>query len=90
MFKSHGRFIGRDQAKSLGLMIEDLESNAAARDAVLSVFHAVTHTFTATTAVKIIENNLGKAFIKQVMLQSRPVAAPPSAPAPAPPSKPAA
>ena len=82
MFKSHGRFIGRDQAKSLGLVVEDLESNADARDAVLSVFHAVTHTFTATAAVKIIENNLGKAFIKlqQVMLQSRPVAAPPPAP----------
>ncbi|MCL4211628.1 MAG: hypothetical protein KJZ68_13315, partial [Phycisphaerales bacterium] len=34
----------------------------------LSVFHATTHTFSGTTAVKIIENNLGRAFIKQVQM----------------------
>lgn len=35
------------------------------QDIFLSVFHATTHTFNGTAAVKIIENHLGKAFIKQ-------------------------
>jgi len=64
-FKSHGRFIGRDQAKSLGMVVEDLEADQVLQDALLSIFHASTHTFLATPAVKLIENHQGKAFIKQ-------------------------
>ena len=63
-FKSHGRFINRDKARELGLLIEDLESDQGLQDAVLSVFHAATHTLMASGAVKIIENHLGKAFVK--------------------------
>jgi hypothetical protein len=63
-FKSHGRFINRDKAREQGLVIEDLESDQKLQDAVLSVFHAATHTLMATGAVKIIENHLGKAFVK--------------------------
>jgi hypothetical protein len=33
---------------------------------VLSVFHSTTQTFDGTGAVKIIENHVGSAFIKQV------------------------
>lgn len=64
-FKSHGRFISRDQTKALGLLVDDLEGDQAVQDALLSVFHAATHTFVATPAVKLIENHNGKAFIKQ-------------------------
>lgn len=74
-FRSHGRFIGRDQATKLGLRIEALEADQALQDAVLSVFHATVHTFTQTRAAKLIENHQGKAFIK---LQPGPVR--PSAP----------
>jgi len=63
-FKTHGRHIGRNQAKKIGLVIEDLETDQTLQDAVLSVFHATTHTLSATGAVKIIENHLGKAFVK--------------------------
>lgn len=63
-YKSHGRFISRDQAKKLGLVVEDLESDPVLQDKLLSLFHATTHTFSATAAVKLIENHLGKAFIK--------------------------
>lgn len=70
-FKSHGRFIDREQAKKLGLVIDDLESDQATQDGALSVFHATTHTFSATPAVKIIENHLGKAFIKQQLQNQR-------------------
>ena len=64
LFKSHGRHINREQAKEIGLDIEDLESDQKFQDLVLSVFHSTTHTFDATPAVKIIENHEGKAFIK--------------------------
>lgn len=63
-FKTHGRHIGRKQAQKIGLVIEELEKDQALQDAVLSVFHATTHTLSATGAVKIIENHLGKAFVK--------------------------
>ena len=68
-FKSHGRHIDREQAKKIGLKIIDLEEDEKLQDLVLSVFHATTHTFGGTGAVKIIENHLGNAFIKQVQLQ---------------------
>jgi len=64
-FKSHGRFISRDQARGLGLVIDDLESDQKLQDLVLSVFHASAHAFNATPVIKLIENHRGKAYIKQ-------------------------
>ncbi len=64
-FKSHGRHINRDKAKKMGLIIEDLEEDQEFQDYILSVFHATTHTFNGTNAVKIIENHNGMAFINQ-------------------------
>lgn len=63
-FKTHSRHIDRKQAKKIGLVIEDLERDQELQDAVLSVFHAMNHTLGGTGAVKIIENHLGKAFVK--------------------------
>ena len=63
-FKSHSRFIDRIQARRFGLVIDDLESDQRLQDAVLSVYHSATHTFSATPTVKVIENHLGKAFLK--------------------------
>ena len=63
-FKSHGRHISREKAESKGLKIEYLEKDSQLQDLVLSVFHATTHTFSSTPAMKIIENQNGKAFIK--------------------------
>jgi hypothetical protein len=64
-FKSHGRHIGREQAKKdFGLRITNLEDDQDFQDLVLSVFHTTTHTFEGTPAVKIIENHLGRAFVK--------------------------
>jgi len=63
-FKSHGRHITRDRAEKMGLEIRPLEADQQFQDLVLSVFHATTHTFTGTNCVKILENHLGKAFVK--------------------------
>lgn len=69
-FKTHGRYIPRKNVEEKGLKVTRLEGDKIAQDLILSVFHATTHTFNGTSAVKIIENHLGRAFIKQV----RPVA----------------
>lgn len=63
-FKSHGQHISIQKARELGLNIEALEDNHEFQESVLSVFHATMHTFGATPAVKIIENHLGRAFVK--------------------------
>lgn len=62
--QSHGIGIGREEARARGVVIVDLESDQRLQDAVLSVHHAVLHTLAGTLAVKIIENHMGRAFIK--------------------------
>jgi hypothetical protein len=86
-FRSHGRFIARDQAKTLGLVVDNLEADEDLQDAVLSIFHASTHTFNVTLAVKLIENHHGKAFIKQqgTLVPQGPGGGGPGAPPAAPP-----
>ncbi|MBI4023805.1 MAG: hypothetical protein HY360_02425 [Verrucomicrobia bacterium] len=64
-FKSHGRHIPRQELESRHLNIRHLETDQTLQDLALSVFHATTHVFSATGAVKIVENHHGKAFIKQ-------------------------
>jgi len=79
---SHARHISRDAAeKTLNLRITYLEDDERLQDLVLSVFHAASHTFNGTPAVKLIENHLGKAFIKQHIVQQMVVPAGPSRPA---------
>jgi len=87
-FKTHGRHISRDKAKEIGLVVDNLEDDQQMQDLVLSVFHATTHTFNGTAAVKIIENHIGKAFVKlqqQILVQMPsppPSGMPPQAPPP--------
>ncbi len=91
-FNSHGRFIGRDKAKSLGFgsKIVELEQDQKFQDLVLSVFHAATITHTSTPTIKIIENSLGRAYVKseqvifniqQAQGQPKPPTQPPPSPA---------
>lgn len=65
-FKTHSRPIPRDLLASKGLKISNLEESQDEQDGFLSVFHATMHTFNGTSAVKIFENHLGKAYLKQV------------------------
>lgn len=75
-FLTHGRFIDRVQARSLGFAnIDDLEADQEFQDLVLSVFHATMHTHNATPAVKIIENHKRRAWLKQqitIQVQQQP------------------
>lgn len=62
--RSHSLGIDRDAARKAGIdKIEDLEVDPALQDAVLSVHHATLHTL-AGPAVKIVENHMGRAYVK--------------------------
>lgn len=75
--QSHSLGIDRQQARDHGVTIEDLESSQDLQDAVLTVHHATMHTFQGP-AVKIVENHLGRAFVKvtQQMVVQRSTPAP--------------
>lgn len=66
-WRSHARHISRRQVLGLaggkGLVVDQLEADGPLQEAVLSVYHAVSHTLNATPAVKIIENHLGTVFM---------------------------
>ena len=71
-FKSHSRHISRSDVEVQGLAIARLENDERLQDLALSVFHATTHTFSGTPAVKIVESHTGRAFIKQHVVQPVP------------------
>lgn len=71
---SHSRFLHRNKLrKDMKLIIDNLEDDQAFQDAVLSVYHATAHTFSATPAQKILENHLGSAFVKMSQTQPIPI-----------------
>ena len=81
-FMSHARRIGADQLRDLGLNVVDLEQDQQLQDLVLSVHHSVNHTMNHTGMVKLVENHLGKAFVRRVAMLQVPVQVgpPPGAP----------
>ena len=65
IFQSHSRHMHRNTAREMfSLIVDDLEVDQTFQDLVLSVYHATTITFQIDEVLKIIENHLGKAFIK--------------------------
>ena len=64
-FKSHSRHLSKPVLEEHGMIVSALEEDDGLQDLCLSVFHAATHTLSATPAAKIVENHEGKAHIKQ-------------------------
>jgi len=60
---SHGRHFDIEFCKNSGLKIFQLEDDQKLQDLVLSVHHCFMQTFSECKCSKIIENNLGKAYI---------------------------
>lgn len=86
-FKTHARPISRDELLAKGLSgIHSLEQDQVEQDLFLSVHHATAHTFTNSATVKIIENNLGKAYVRSVLppvqIMQGPIPAPKQPPVP--------
>lgn len=76
-FRSHGRRVGREEALGQGLKVTRLEDDDAFQDAVLTVHHAVQHTFTGTLCAKLVENHLGRAWMRMAGEQSVQIVAAP-------------
>jgi len=62
--KDHSRHYNFEKCKSFGLDIELIEDDQKLQDALLSIHHASTITIMQTSTIKIIENHLGKAYLK--------------------------
>jgi hypothetical protein len=67
-FKTHSKHLNVDFAKKLGLVVSDIESSQDFQECVLSAFHSTMLTLN-TAAVKIICNQNGNAFVKQMQLK---------------------
>ncbi|UWD81961.1 hypothetical protein NY057_14260 [Curtobacterium flaccumfaciens] len=66
---AHGRRIGRTQLRDLGLTVDFLEEDPALQNALLSTHHAYTHSFAMSGAVKIIENHIGRTWVRTAPMQ---------------------
>lgn len=66
---SHGRRIGVKELQALGMRIENLNDNQPLQKAVWDLYLAIKITFDDTTAIKIIENCHGGAYIRGVQVQ---------------------
>ena len=79
-FGSHGRRVSITDARKLGLNVVELEADPELQDAVLSVHHCYSLTHANAAVVKIIENHLGKAYVKSEqtaqIIQGSPVPSP--------------
>lgn len=62
--KSHGRRIGRDEAKEKELMVSDLETSQDLQDEVLTAYHVMTITFESSIAGKLIRSSNGTGWVK--------------------------
>ena len=63
-FLSHSRRISAAKAEENGMTVERLEADKETQDAALSVFHALSFTFSDTRAAKIIESDAGRSFVR--------------------------
>ena len=62
--KSHARHISLSKAQEIGIKVVELENEQKFQDAVLTVHHACILTLSTTIACKIIENQIGVAYIE--------------------------
>jgi hypothetical protein len=62
--KSHGRRIDRDEARSQGVIVEDLEADQTLQEAVLTAYHLMTLIFEQTPAAKVIASHHDRRWIK--------------------------
>ena len=70
--KSHARHISKEKCKSLGLQIIDMEDDNDLQDLILTTHHAFMHTFSHSGAIKIVENQMGVAYIESSRIKSAP------------------
>lgn len=67
--KSHARHISKDKCKEIGVSIVDMEDDNHLQDLILTAHHSFMHTFSHSTATKIVENHLGVAYVESLPMQ---------------------
>jgi membrane-bound ClpP family serine protease len=70
--KSHGRRIDRDEARKQGVIVEDLEADQRLQEAVLTSYHIMTIAVETTPAVKLMQNNSGRVWLKNLNMAAMP------------------
>lgn len=79
-FRTHGRPIRIEELQQIrGLVVRPLEADDAIQDAVLSIYHALDHTFSLLPAIKIVENHRGARYVRlfqEVVISQKLVPAP--------------
>lgn len=64
--KAHNTHIQMQQCIDLGLVVEQLENDQTFQDLILTIHHCYMHTLSNTAAIKLTENHLGRALVRQV------------------------
>jgi ATP-dependent protease ClpP protease subunit len=67
--KSHARHISTEKCKEIGLKIIEMESDNELQDIILTIHHAYMHSLAQSTATKIVENQLGVAYVEILPIQ---------------------
>lgn len=62
--KSHGRRIDRDEARSVGILVDDLEDDQELQEAVLTAYHVMTIAFEKGPATKVLTGHHGRQWVK--------------------------
>jgi len=70
--KAHNKHIHADQLSALGVKVERLESDPTLQNAVLTLHHCFMHTLSGSTALKIVENQDGRAVVRHMALPLSP------------------
>lgn len=65
--KSHGRRIGREEARDQGLEIVDLESDQDLQEAVLTAYHVMTIAFEQGPIVKLLTSDTNRSWVKNYL-----------------------
>ncbi len=67
--KAHSKHLHIQEAREIGLIVEELERDQNLQEYVLTVHHCFIHTTTNTACLKIVENQDGRAMVRQVSQQ---------------------
>ena len=67
--KSHARHISKEKCKEIGISVVDMEEDNDLQDLILTVHHSFMHTFSHSSATKIVENHMGIAYIESLPIQ---------------------
>lgn len=78
--KTHDRHIHLEECSDMGLDVDPLEKDGSEtlQDLVLTVHHCYMHSIMNSGAYKMIENQFGTAFVKQLTMQQVVFQAPPA------------